>query len=211
MGTRIVALGDSHGQHKRIKMPPGDILVHCGDFSNHGDQQNLLNFNQWLGELDYPIKLVTPGNHDGFTQRDLLLSKALFTNATLLIDESIEVKGYKFYFSPWTPEFLNWSWMKPRDQMNQVWDKVPEDIDVLVTHGPPKDILDVVPRPSGFHAGCEKLYEQVTSRIRPAIHIFGHLHGGHGYHRHGETDYYNVSCLDDNYNMYPNPVTVIDI
>ncbi|KAJ4342291.1 hypothetical protein N0V87_001277 [Didymella glomerata] len=53
---------------------------------------------------------------------------------------------------------------------------VPEDVDILVTHTPPKYHLDLS-MPRGL--GCEHLLRELE-RVKPALHVFGHVHWGAG-------------------------------
>ncbi len=177
---KIVFLSDTHSMHSKIKVPDGDILIHCGDFSGYGTEKDVIQFNAWLGTLPHKHKLVTPGNHDKFCEKYPEQAKALFTNAKLLIDEEITVEGLRIFMSPWTPQFFNWSYMYDRAYGKTVWEKIPEGIDVLVTHGAPFGILDHVMRPAMGNweeesVGCSDLLHRVLD-VKPKVHGFGHLH-----------------------------------
>ena len=130
-----------------------------------------------------------------------------------LQDSSVEILGLKFYGSPWQPEFgRNWAFNLPRNsvELEQRWAAVPTPLDVLVTHGPPDGPL------SWSHyvrasVGCELLARYVREKIRPRVHIFGHVHGGYGVYRDtGPTEFHNVATCDEEYAPI-NPAHVIDL
>ena len=197
---RLVLISDTHSRHKHLKIPDGDVLIHAGDFTGIGDEKDFIQFNSWLGTLPHKYKLITAGNHDKLAETNRNLAKSLISNGTLLLDESFEIDGVNFYFSPYTPLFRNWSFMLPRSSMKYVWEKIPENTDVLVTHGPPHGILDVVYNRFNVNAGCEALRDRVLE-IKPKIHIFGHIHEGRGEFKNKHTHYINASSLNKNYDV----------
>jgi hypothetical protein len=88
--------------------------------------------------------------------------------------------SFSFYGSPWSPEFCDWAFNAERgEQSRAIWSKIPDDVDILITHGPPHGILDYVPR-SKEHCGCEELLKVVKERVKPRLHIFGHIHETYG-------------------------------
>ena len=106
------------------------------------------------------------------------------TNCTYLEDESLHLLGIKFYGSPWQPRFSNSAFNLTRgSELRSVWDKIPSDTEVLITHSPPLGVLDLCrkhtadggTRPAG-RCGCEDLLRQVVGRVRPRYQIFGHVH-----------------------------------
>tara|TARA_R110002073_G_scaffold128374_2_gene274096 strand:- start:242 stop:643 length:402 start_codon:yes stop_codon:yes gene_type:complete len=102
----------------------------------------------------------------------------IMTNCIYLQDESVEIEGLKIYGSPWQPWFFNWAFnLRTPEELKEKWDKIPEDTDVLVTHGPPLGILDLTM--DGLNVGCSELIKAVE-RIKPRAHIFGHIHEGYG-------------------------------
>ena len=50
---RIVCVSDTHSRHRKTVMPPGDILIHAGDITRHGDLADVADFNDWLGSLNH--------------------------------------------------------------------------------------------------------------------------------------------------------------
>ena len=148
--------------------------------------------------------------------------KSLLTNCTYLEDESLEVLGIKFYASPWQPRFSNSAFNLSRGlELRTVWDKIPSDTDVLITHSPPLGVLDLCRKhtedggtiPAG-RSGCEDLIHEVVERIRPSLHVFGHVHeggwweggavinshlSGYGVVTNGQTVFINASTCNKKY------------
>lgn len=215
MGITILAISDTHSLHHKIRaMPDADVLIHSGDFTGSGTERDLIKFNQWLGTLPYKHKLVVPGNHDTYCEDHPGIAKQLLSNCTLLIDEEVVIDGFRFYGMPWTPEFGRWSFMLPRGAgMRSVLSKVPEGIDVLISHGPPMGILDNVlinpydPSQGVNHVGCADTYDTVM-RIQPKVHIFGHLHDGYGQLKMGSTLFVNAAICDESYRPDRAPVLI---
>lgn len=200
---KIVALSDSHMGHKNIKLPKGDILIHAGDATFMGSPDELIGFNNWFGEQDFKYKIFVAGNHDRLFQVNQVHAKDILTSAFYLQDQSIELAGIHFYGSPWQPAFNNWAFNVWTDEeLEKIWSKIPEGVDVLITHCPPYGVLDGL-------LGCRMLYKRIL-QVKPKIHIFGHIHRGHGHLTHQGMRLYNVSVMDDSYAI-SSPATVIEI
>ena len=102
-GLRLVLLSDTHGLHRNVQVPDGDLLIHAGDFTNFSKSQSeIVDFNTWLGELPHRHKIVVPGNHEFFLEADPS-KRSLLSNATLLINQAIQVEGIRIWGSPVTP------------------------------------------------------------------------------------------------------------
>ncbi|KAH8780527.1 Metallo-dependent phosphatase-like protein [Hyaloscypha sp. PMI_1271] len=101
--------------------------------------------------------------------------------------------GAKFtiYTSPYQPEFYHWAFPYERneDRFNLQHQSAPSvtsiatnpipdfpSVDIMMTHGPPKDILDWTAHGT---VGCENLLRAV-SRARPRLYCFGHIHEAYG-------------------------------
>jgi Icc-related predicted phosphoesterase len=218
--VRLVILSDTHGWHEEVKVPDGDVLVFCGDLCRYGHFKEVKQFANWMEKLPHKVKLVVPGNHDEPFTRRLSDCRHYFKNReiTLLLDEEIVVDGVKFYGSPWTPEFCNWHFMKARgEHIAKVWEQIPEDTDVLLTHGPPYGHGDLAPpygSPYGRAVGCLDLLNRLR-KVRPLIHSFGHIHCGYGITRSDDdtikhTVFINASICTEAYQPTNQP-HVVDI
>ncbi len=191
---RIVLIADTHKLHRELELPPGDILIHAGDFTFWGKQRSeLRDFDDWLGELPHPFKVVVPGNHE-FVLEDSRLRDEI-TNAELLIDQGIEIAGMKIWGSPVTPLYGGAFGMSRPEDRKRHWAQVPDGIDILITHGPPLDILDAAPGTQG-HQGDPELLDAVQ-RIRPRVHAFGHIHGAYGFTVIEHTKFINAALFGE--------------
>lgn len=192
--TRFVAISDTHGFYHRIDVPDGDILIHAGDITGQGTYEDLEDFNEWLGSLPHKHKIIVAGNHDWCFEWDKERCRKILTNAIYLQDEAIEIEGFKIYGSPWQPEFFQWAFnLKRGAELREKWDLIPNDVDVLVTHGPPWGILDEVANSQMLrNVGCQDLGDAVD-RVKPKVHVFGHIHEGYGTQQEPETLFVNAS------------------
>lgn len=204
---KIVCMSDSHMQHEHVTVPDGDIFIHSGDALGRGTVSETIRFNQWLGTLPHKHKIFVPGNHDELFEMNPEVAKELLSNATVLIDESVQIGGLKIYGSPWTPTFYDWSFMKSDSELASVWEKIPNGLDILITHGPPYGILDF--NKSGNLCGSQTLYRAVADK-QPRFHIFGHIHQASGTLQHNSTTFINAAILNDWYNLVCEP-KVFDI
>jgi Icc-related predicted phosphoesterase len=170
---QLVLLSDTHEQHSEVVVPPGDILIHAGDFTMFSRSlHSIIDFNDWLGELPHRWKVVCAGNHETFLQTDPA-NRSLLSNATVLINEGIEIAGLRIWASPVTrsgPAFC----VESDEDRRRLYASIPDRTDALITHGPPYGILDGRSG-SGYHQGDPVLLDAVM-RLRPKLHIFGHVH-----------------------------------
>jgi len=191
MSVTIVAISDTHGMHRDLEIPDGDVLVHAGDLTSHGQLEQVAAFDDFLGALPHPHKVLIAGNHDFCFEREPEASRALITNATYLQDEEATVGSLRFYGSPWQPWFFDFAFNLQRGpELAAKWDLIPQGIDVLITHGPPLGHGDRVA--SGKQEGCADLLQAVR-RIRPGLHLFGHIHEAYGISGEGPTTFINAS------------------
>lgn len=173
------------------ELPDGDILIVAGDATHLGEIDEIVEFNAWLGKQTFKTKLFIPGNHDFLFESNERLARELLPNATVLIDEYIEVEGLKIYGTPYVNRFYDWAFMKGEAQLAyDHWSKIPEGLDILITHGPPFSILDRNGRMD--FCGSTTLYEAVK-RLAPKIHVFGHIHESYGREVIEGTTFLNVS------------------
>lgn len=197
---RIVAVSDLHGNKPAI--PDGDILIIAGDSLYYGTQRELDDFDWWLKKLPHKHKIVIAGNHD-FALEDEGAKKRL-EFCTYLEDEAVEIDGLKIYGAPWTPIFCNWAFMLPPEEIKKKWELIPDDTDILVTHGPPYGIMDTLP---DGHVGCKSLLDRVLE-VRPKCHIFGHIHPEYGVIKDDHTTFINASIVDDALIVRNKPVVI---
>lgn len=180
---RIVCISDTHGKYKKIKhIPDADVLIHAGDSLGVGGTYNLGILNEWLGTLPHKHKILIAGNHDWCFQNQPEEARATVTNAIYLEDSGISIGGYHFWGSPWTPRFHDMAFNLDRGEpLKTVWQRIPDNIDVLITHGPPAGVRDTVVTPFGEEqVGCVDLRSRLFELRNLKAHVFGHVHEGYG-------------------------------
>jgi predicted phosphohydrolase len=203
---RIVLLGDTHQLHREVEVPDGDILIHAVDFTIFSKSMNAItDFNTWLGELPHRHKILIFGNHEFFAEADPS-KRSMLTSAVVLINEGTEIEGVRIWGSPVTPLYGDAFGLSSAEDRRQLYAQIPEDTDILVTHGPPFGILDSAPH-SDVHSGCRKLLDAVM-RVQPKLHVFGHVHGAHGIFHTSQTTFVNAALLGTNGDLDRRPVSL---
>lgn len=185
--VKIVAISDSH-TYENFEVPDGDILIHSGDISFRGTFAEMNKGMKWLGKFPHKIKIFVCGNHDFLGQEDSLLMKELAKENDIIYLENsgIEVLGLRVWGSPVSPFFNNWAFNKQRgEEIARYWKMIPDDTQILVTHGGPMGILDLVDRGTSneAHVGCEELRKRVDELKDLRLHCFGHLHDNNGQYK----------------------------
>jgi predicted phosphohydrolase len=192
--------------HRELDVPNGDILIHAGDFTMFSKSAYaILDFNEWLGDLPHRWKIFIPGNHEFFLEADPS-RRGLTSNATVLINEGIEVAGFKIWGSPVTPLYGGAFGLSSPADRTRLYAEIPDDVDILVTHGPPYGILDRSPG-TLHHTGCPQLLEAVT-RLKLRLHIFGHVHGAHGLVSIDHTLFVNAALLGPDGDLDAPPIVL---
>ena len=217
---KIVALSDTHGKHAHIPrdwFQPADVLVHAGDVSNVGRINEIVDFLDWFTKQPYEHKIFIAGNHDwAFQNNHDVITRIVrdYGNIIYLEDSSVTIDGVKFYGSPWQPWFYDWAFNLPRGEKLQAkWDLIPEDTDVLITHGPPRNILDYVANGSrtGENVGCAALEDTVLTKLPILkLNIFGHIHYSAGMLIKKNKLFVNAAVLNEQYEIANKPI-ILDI
>lgn len=226
--VRFVCVSDTHNSiaQMRHKIPPGDVLIHAGDFTRRGLVAEVVEFDLFMAQLPHRYKLVIAGNHElsfdpattGYwedfvvgnfahsTPQDKARhAKRFLTHCTYLEDSQAIVYGIKVYGSPWQPCYHNWAFNLVRGQpLLDFWNRIPDDTDVLVTHTPPVGHGDLCIY--NRHVGCVELLSVVQRRVRPRYHVFGHIHEAYGVTTDGQTTFINASICDVKYRPVNAPV-----
>jgi Icc-related predicted phosphoesterase len=205
-------VSDTHGLHDKLTLPKGDFLLHAGDFSGRGELSSYVSLNRWfMQQLDkgkFKHIVCCVGNHDlSFEDHEDLARSCFDPSIHILINQSVTLEGLKFYGSPVTPEFFNWAFNVPRNSeaMKANWDRIPDDTDVLLTHGPPMGILDR--NLENVPCGCEVLAKRVME-VKPKVHCFGHIHRGYGMLMKKGITFINASSCTEEYKCTNKPMTV---
>lgn len=167
LGKRVVCFSDLHNKFP-TPIPDGDILLFAGDFSHFGTREEADRFFKWLRTQPHKIKVAIPGNHDAQVEDGDIPELG---DVHLLIHEARVIDGISFFGSPYTPTYKNYAFMATNSELEELWKDIPEKTDILITHGPPKGVLDR--NMNDISCGCEHLarYHQ-----RAKLHVFGHIH-----------------------------------
>lgn len=220
---RIVAISDTHTKERELFIPDGDILIHAGDFTYRGRKDEIKDFLDWFLDLPHKHKVFIAGNHDvtldpyirGIKQRffegngnshwiysDFFDRIRKSKNVHYLEDSGVTIEGLNFWGSAATPTFgYGWGFNYDRGpSIDGIWKKIPENTDILITHGPPFGILDAVKYGSTVGVGCSNLSGRISERDIKA-HFFGHIHESYGHALDNGTHYFNCCSLDEDY--YP--------
>lgn len=207
----ITFISDTHGLHDQMTddLPGGPILIHAGDVTGRGTMTEINRFLDWFTGLPYTHKIFIAGNHDfGFevVRHNTEEGIRIPDNVIYLQDDFVVVEGIKIYGTPWQPRFFDWAFNLNRgEQLAEKWKMIPDDTDILVTHGPPFGILDRTKE--GLNVGCDDLFNRILD-VKPKIHVFGHIHEGYGMNNIDGTTYINASMLNRNYSYRNLPVVV---
>lgn len=219
---KITFISDTHTKHRYCEedLPGGDLLIHAGDFMNSGyAYYEIEDFCEWFDSQKYDKKVFIAGNHDRAFENSPDIVKTIldkFPNLIYLQDKTFGLysldtdTSVKIYGSPWQPEFYSWAFNLPRngEDLREKWFWIPNDTDILITHGPPQGHLDSSGAPYNKpDLGCELLRARVDE-LKPKIHVFGHIHGSAGYKFHNGTHFINASILNERYNYNNKPITI---
>ena len=222
----IDCVSDMHGNYP--KLAGGDVLIVAGDMTARDIQKEWNQFFEWLDRQQYRKKIFIGGNHDNMLEQlgnDVMLYAREIVGlreemAEYLCDSGTAFEGLKIWGSPWSSQFPG---INPRccaftrqfmARTDDIWDLIPNDVDILITHTPPYGILDRVATEFDASVGDMQLLEVLEKRIKPKLHVFGHIHeqGGKeliykrpGYGTENNTRCVNSSIVDERY-RHVNPV-----
>ena len=220
---KLVCISDTHNQHNKMgSLPEGDVLIHAGDWTGTGTEKQIISFIRWFSGQPHKHKILIAGNHELTIDTDFYnyAWSAFHKNKlphhhikdyvlreegiTYLENSEVIIEGVKFYGSPCQPAFGGWAFgVEGGLKAKSVWSKIPEDTEVLITHGPPKEIGDKLE--NGDSVGCSELLLRVRE-VKPLLHIFGHIHEGYGEYNSEGTVFLNSSICDENYKLTNNPL-----
>lgn len=215
---KIACVSDTHGR-LNLEWPKADVLIIAGDIlPNFKEDKESDGFLQsiYLEETLRPLVstlaneiydyiVFVPGNHDRVFEvhkERALDALAGIENFSVLINEGVFVNNKLFWGSPWTPWFYGnrWSFNLPEDKAKvhkvskAVWSLIPTKTDILITHGPPFSVLDKV---DGSERGCPHLASEVFKRVKPKLHVFGHIHAGSGQTEQSGIKFVNAAICND--------------
>lgn len=206
----IVALSDTHGNHHSVDVPPGDIIIHCGDITLKSNLAEVTDFIEWFAGLNFRHKILVAGNHDRFIRKRKTEFLDLIKDHKIdyLENSLIRINGYSIFGSPYSLNYGGLGAFTYFDipEAEEVWNLIPENVNILITHAPPKGFRDFS-RTFNKNAGCQVLRDRVLS-VRPRYHIFGHIHESYGTETHNGSVFVNVSLSNSSGEIVNKPVVL---
>ena len=204
---KIWVISDTHTLHDQLEVPQVDCVIHCGDSTNSKDliqnEIEFLSFLEWYEKLPIKHKVLIAGNHDGSLTK-LYIKDQLKEKGIIYLENSYcSIDGVSIYGSPYTPTFGTWYFMSPREKIYKHWEHL-SPVDILVTHGPPKTVLDIALRDNLYDCVGDSSLLKKVCEIEPKYHLFGHIHDNNRVQNGGirklnnlDTTFINASCCKD--------------
>jgi Icc-related predicted phosphoesterase len=203
---KVVCIADLQAQCWTVDpklIPEGDMLIVAGDLGGFGTTDEIEEFNDWLGVLPHKYKIVVAGNHD----ECLIIEDGhkLITNGTYLEDELVEIEGLRIYGTPASTmnELLVYgrfcAFAQP-SYLEQSAAKIPDNLDILIAHGPAYGILDKLK--DGRSVGSKPMRQAILDK-KPKYFICGHIHESHGIEEVFNTTHVNAAICSE-YNQMLN-------
>ena len=208
---KLALISDTHGFYPAL--PAGiEAVIHAGDIGvDRGAIPHFKDtFYPWVERAGVPV-YATFGNHDllGETKR---WPTPIPANLRFYVDADVVINGVRFWFSPWSNLFGLWSFMRTEEGLAERYAQIPDDTQVIVSHGPPYGFCDEVDeryliRPTdNRHVGSKALTKRMDELRHLKLVVCGHIHGGYGQTRAGFVDIVNASHVDEAYRPVNAPI-----
>mmetsp|Transcript_56589 Transcript_56589/g.132829 ORF Transcript_56589/g.132829 Transcript_56589/m.132829 type:complete len:342 (-) Transcript_56589:80-1105(-) len=184
--VRMIIVSDTHGLHDTLKMPAGDVLIHCGDLAARGNVEHVRSCIRWFNALPYKEILVVDGNHDCSIPSKMVPGQAVLdiqaeferladhSKVKLLQDDAVLCQeGRLCIFG------ASWRSCEAKDFERVYQTQYP--VDVMVAHHHPR--LPTKDFPSDLEPGAWQGSEELTKAVLKAripLCCFGHIHWGRG-------------------------------
>ena len=196
---KILHLSDTHGKHLELPpLPDADIVIHSGDFTFAGSEEEAYDFMKWFCGLTYRHKIFIAGNHD-MCMYGVETIDGLPDDVYYLCNSGIVIENIKFYGLPMVREDYS------DGNLDRAIKDIPTDIDVLITHQPPYGFCDFF---HGEHCGDRLLRDKLKELPQLKCHLFGHQHDANSVMTNDGVIYSNAAVLDSHYNLIAYPRTI---
>jgi calcineurin-like phosphoesterase family protein len=206
----VTAFSDTHGLHRKVTLPKSSILIFAGDCMTCGYKEHeLIDFLEWYHEQDAPNKVMIAGNHDRFIEnhRGLFLEMLNdYPSIKYLEDDGDIINGLWIWGTPHVRHFCNWAFNRSEEQLEKAFSNIPDDVDILITHGPQYGTLDKFE--TGEHIGEKTLEKRINDLTHIRYHIFGHVHCEYGMRDNPQYKSLNVSQVNEQYQLVNKPMSL---
>ena len=184
---KILHISDTHTNHDKINIPSDiDLIIHSGDFSSRKDternEKECIDFIDWFSSLDIKYKVLVAGNHDTSIQARSITPEQMKNRGIIYLENaSVKIEGLLIWGSPYTPRYGEWAFMRAEQELGSIWNTIPDDADIVITHSPPRGMLDLTfdneisGTPYYRLCGSQSLAERINE-VQPVLHCFGHIH-----------------------------------
>jgi len=211
--VKICMISDTHEQHSRLQIPECDVLIHAGDITGKGALQKLNAFNTWVSNLleegTVGEVVYIAGNHDLSLEDNREVAEGILTAGDYLNNNLTYIGSADnmlcVFGIPNTLAFYDWAFQSDEQGLERLFNNIPDDIDILVTHGPPRFVLDK--NNEGIHCGSNALHSWIES-YQPRLVVCGHIHEGHGIALIGNTLVVNASTCTSDYRPNNQPIVL---
>ncbi len=203
---RFVTISDTHAQHRKLFLPPGDVLIHAGDITSRGKKEEVIDFLDWFSSRRYQHKIFIAGNHDFFLEKEKpeTIFQLLPAGVHYLNDSGLEINGIQIWGSPVTPVYFNWAFNRQRGKsIRKHWEMIPATTNLLITHGPVYGFLDQTGTEQ--HVGCQDLLRTVLA-LKPRVHVCGHIHESNGMIIRSGIRFINACAVNEKYELVNKPI-----
>jgi Icc-related predicted phosphoesterase len=209
---KITCISDTHTYHREIKLEPTDILIFGGDFMNSGhDEEEVIDFLSWFYAQPAKYKIMIAGNHDRYVENYGDAFKSMLDVCPEIIylqDEIVTIEGFKIYGTPHSKIFYNWAFNRSEEALSRLFDKIPLDTNILISHAPQLGVLDELV--SGENVGEKTLSNRINELQDLKLHVFGHIHNGFGMIKPHNKSYISVNAaqVDERYELNNFPIII---
>lgn len=216
----IDCCADLHGNYPKLE--GGDLLIVAGDLTRDDNISSIIEFKNWIMGLSKTYKKIVciAGNHDNWIEEMYMMNSDKYSWDNSLIaylqDSGTEFEGLKIWGSPWTKSFPG---MNPKckaftvetdEELAEKWALIPEDTEILVTHSPPLGAKDYTTFQNGkliMGYGSSSLGKMI-GKIKPRLHVFGHIHEAYGTDQNSTTKFVNASHVNEFYEPVNKPIRI---
>jgi Icc-related predicted phosphoesterase len=214
MMLKIACISDTHMHHNKIVMPKCDMIIHAGDFTYRGEDDEVSRFLKWYEKQQADYKILILGNHEvGLSRKPFQEIKQIVNDhgIVLLHNTHFQLGDIKIYGSPYSHRFGSWAYGATEQELDAMYNLIDPDCDIIVTHGPAKGRLDLCPNGSVGSIALSSWIQSVPHKLK--LHVTGHIHESRGtaIHKASNYNYLTVNagiCGIPYTDIVVNPITV---